>query len=68
MWKINHWIEYLGSMEKAPGFFWGFLVLFNLLFESYHWTWKSLVLRAGAPWTVANWLPLPKPASAPLAL
>jgi hypothetical protein len=50
-----------GEIEKAPGFSWSFLVLFDLLFESYHWTWKSAVLRAGVPWTTANWLPFPKP-------
>jgi hypothetical protein len=57
---------FLRDMKKAEGKSFGFVI--NLLFGDYHWTWKSLVVRAGAPWTVANWLPLPKPASAPLAL
>jgi hypothetical protein len=53
-------------MKKAEGKSFGFVI--NLLFGDYHWTWKSLTVRAGVPWTTANWLPLPKPAVAPSAL
>jgi hypothetical protein len=48
--------------ETSSAFWFGFKL------ACYHWTWKSLTVRAGLPWTMANWLPLPKPAVAPSAL
>jgi hypothetical protein len=49
--------------KETPSAFW-----FGFKLACYHWTWKSLTVRADVPWTMANWLPLPKPAVAPSAL
>jgi Domain of unknown function (DUF4351) len=61
-WVKGFWVLWKKPKE-TPSAFW-----FDFKLPSYHWTWKSLTVRAGVPWTTANWLPLPKPAVAPSAL
>jgi hypothetical protein len=70
VWKIkslnwvlmSFWVVWKKPKESPSAFWFGFKL------ACYHWTWKSLTVRAGVPWTTANWLPLPKPAAAPSAL
>jgi hypothetical protein len=60
--RVEFWVVWKKPKE-TPSAFW-----FCFKLACYHWTWKSLTVRAGVPWTTANWLPLPKPAVAPSAL